>query len=186
MVAAAMKKTRVIWSIAAIVAFAYLAAMVITGALPESHQLVKFEAAGVMSLPPEAISRVELARGGDTAVLTRSGDAGWNREGKGPLSKPLAEKLSLAVQFMNTARPVRAMAPAEYRATDPKEFGLDKPMLSIALANGTTPTLSAHFGGLTPDGYSQYMAVDQREELFLMSLFVGKQWIAIADEVFAR
>ncbi len=186
MVAAAMKKSRLIWSTVAVAAFAYLTVMVITGALPESHQLVKFEAAGVMALPPEAISRVEVSRGSDSAVLTRSGDAGWNREGKGPLAKPLAEKLSLAVQFMNTAKPVRSMVPAEYRATDPKEFGLDKPMLSIALANGATPTLNARFGGLTPDGYSQYMAVDQREELFLMSLFVGKQWIAIADEIFAK
>ena len=167
------------------VAFGYLAVMVITGALPESHQLVKFEAAGVMSLPPEAISRVELARGPDSVVLNRS-DAGWNRDGKGPVAKPLAEKISLAVQFMNTARPVRAMALAEYRATDPREFGLDKPLLSIALANGAAPVLRARFGGLTPDGYSQYMAVDQRDELFLMSLFVGKQWNEIANEVFAR
>lgn len=181
-----MKRTGIVWGVAAIVAFGYITAMVITGALPESHQLVKFEAAGVMTLPPEAISRVELARGGDTAVLTRSGATGWAQEGKGPLAKPLAEKLSLAVQFMNTAKPVRTLAPAEYRATNPVEFGLDKPMLSIGLANGATPTLSAHFGGLTPDGYSQYMAADQREELFLMSLFVGKQWIEVADEVFAR
>lgn len=181
-----MKKGRLIWSAAAIVAFAYIATMVITGALPESHQLVKFEAAGVMSLPPETISRVEIARGGDMAVLKRTGDSAWTLDGKGPLAKPLAEKLSLAVQFMNTAKPVRAMAPTEYRATNPAEFGLDKPMLSIALAKDATPTLNAHFGGLTPDGYSQYMAVDQREELFLMSLFVGKQWIAVADEIFAR
>lgn len=181
-----MKKSRLIWSAAALVAFGYLAVMVITGALPESHQLVKFEAAGVMSLPPEGISRVELARGPDSAVLTRTGDAGWTREGKGPVAKPLAEKISLAVQFMNTAKPVRALALAEYRATDPKEFGLDKPLLSIALANGAAPVLRARFGGLTPDGYSQYMAVDQRDELFLMSLFVGKQWNDIANEILSR
>ncbi len=186
MVAAAMKPARLMWGAAAIAAFGYLAAMVVTGALPEQRQLVKFEAAGVMASLPERITRVELVRGGKSAVLVRSGDAGWISETKGPLPKPLAEKVSMAVQFMNTAKPVRALEAAEYRGTDPREFGIDKPRMSVTLSDASAPVLRAHFGGLTPDGFAQYMAVDRRDELFLMSLFVGQYWSEVADGTLAK
>jgi hypothetical protein len=181
-----MRKDRLLWNVATIAAFAYLAAMVISGALPEQRQLVKFEAKGLMTLPPERISRVELVRGGKTAAFVRSGDSGWIRDDKGPLPKGLAEKLSLAVQIMNRSGPVRVMEPAEYHGTDPREFGLDRPRLSITLSEGTVPVLRAHFGGLNPENFLQYMAVEGRQELFLMSLFVGQHWSDIADGVFTK
>ena len=46
--------------------------------------------------------------------------------------------------------------------------------------------LRAHFGGLNPEKFLQYMAVDGRQDLFLMSLFVGQYWSDIADGVFAK
>jgi len=48
------------------------------------------------------------------------------------------------------------------------------------------PVLRAHFGGLNPDKFLQYMAVDGRPELFLMSLFVGQYWSDIADGALAK
>jgi len=185
-VEAAMKKNRLIWTLATLAAFAYLAVMVISGALPEQRQLVKFEAKGVMALAPERVTRVGLTRGGKTAEFVRSGDTGWTLEDKGPLPKALAEKLSLAVQIMNTSGPVRVMDPAEHRGTDPREFGLDKPVLSVTLSEGAAPVLRAHFGGLNPEKFLQYMAVDGRQDLYLMSLFVGQFWSDIADGVSAK
>jgi hypothetical protein len=182
----AMSKTRLLWNLATLAAFAYLAAMVISGALPEQRQLVKFEAKGLMTLPPERVTRVELVRGGKTVAFLRSGDSGWIREDKGLLPKALAEKLSLAVQIMNRSGPMRTMEPAEYRGTDPREFGLDKPRLSVTLSEGAVPVLRAHFGGLNPDNFLQYMTVEGRQELFLMSLFVGQYWSDIADGVFTK
>jgi hypothetical protein len=181
-----MRKNRLLWNLATLAAFAYLAVMVISGALPEQRQLVKFEAKGLMTLPPERIARVDLVRDGKTVTFVRSGDAGWIREDKGPLPKALAEKLSLAVQIMNTSGPVRVMEATEYRGTDPREFGLDKPRLSITLSEGAAPVLRAHFGGLNPEKFLQYMAVEGRQELLLMSLFVGQYWSDIADSVFAK
>jgi len=109
-----MRKNRLLWSLATLAAFAYLAVMVISGALPEQRQLVKFEAKGLMTLPPERIARIDLVRGGKTVTFVRSGDAGWIQEDKGPLPKALAEKLSLAVQIMNTSGPVRVMEATEH------------------------------------------------------------------------
>lgn len=172
---------RSLWTAAAaLLAVAFLAVMVVTGALPRQRQLVKFEAKGVMQLAPERISTVALRSGEHSAVFVRIPDGGWARDGGAPLDPAVAKRLSLAVQFMNTSEPVREMEPAEYQGTDPREFGLDRPQLSIALFEGTRPILAAHFGGRNPDGYLQYVTVEGRRELFLLSRFVGEEWDAVA------
>ena len=182
-----MKKHRLLWSLATVASFAYLAAMVISGALPEQRQLVKFEAKGVMTAPPERITHVELVRNGKTISFVRGGDSGWIRqENSAPLPKALAEKLSLAVQIMNTSGPVRVMEKAEHEGIGPSEFGLDKPVLSVTLEEGARPVLRAQFGGLNPEKFLQYMTVDGRPEIFLMSLFVAQYWTDIADSAFAK
>ena len=56
--------TRSLWTAAAaFLALAFLAVMVVTGALPRQRQFVKFEAKGVMQLAPEQISTVALHSG---------------------------------------------------------------------------------------------------------------------------
>jgi len=78
------------------------------------------------------------------------------------------------------------MDPAEHRGTDLREFGLDKPVLSFTLSDGAAPVLGAHFGGLNPEKFLQYMAVDGRQDLYLMSLFVGQFWSDIAGGAFDK
>jgi hypothetical protein len=183
-VASALK--RMLAGTAALAAVGYLLAMLITGALPQQRQRVPFEAKGVMQLAPDRVARVELARGTDRAVFVRGPGAGWTREGAGPLAEPLAAKLSMAVQYMHTAGPVRVMAPAELRGGDFREFGLDRPVLSIALHPDSGPTLVARFGGRNPEDMLQYVAVEGHAGLFLMSRFVGQAWQAVADSAFVQ
>lgn len=179
-------RVRILHSATALAAIGYLVAMVVTGALPQQRQRVQFEARGVMQVAPERVARVELIRGADRAVFLRGSGLGWTREGAGALAPPLAEKLSLAVQFMHTAGPVRVMAPTEVRGTDPGEFGLDRPALSIALHAESARALRAHFGGRNPAELLQYMAVEGRAEVFLMSRFVGQEWLEVAEGVFSQ
>lgn len=179
-----MKRSLVV--LAGLAAIGYLVAMVLTGALPKNRQRVQFEARGILELQPERVSRVELTRGADRAVLLRRPGAGWAREEAGLLAPPLAERLSLAVQYMHTAGPVRVLEPAEFRGTDLREFGLDRPVLSIALHADAMPALQVRFGGRNPDDMLQYVAVEGRAEIFLLSRFVGQEWRAVADGVFAR
>lgn len=171
-------------ALAAVAAIAYLAAMVVTGALPQSRQRVQFEAKGVMQLAPGDIVRVDLVRGPDRAVLVRDAGGGWTRQGGGPLDAPLAGKLALAVQYMHTAAPVRVLAPAELAGTDARAFGLDRPALAVGLSAASGPVLGARFGGRNPDDMLQYMAIDGRTDVVLMSRFVGEEWRAVADGVF--
>ena len=44
--------------------------------------------------------------------------------------------------------------------------------------------IRARFGGRNPDDMLQYMALDGRPEIVLMSRFVGEEWRAVADGVF--
>ena len=180
-------KNRGLWTaVAAVTAIAFLIAMVISGALPEQRQLVKFEAKGVMKIEPDRISRVELHQGERGAVLVRTPDGGWATQGGSVLSAEMAKKLSLAVQFMNTAGPIRVMAPAELEGTKPRDFGLDQPRLICTLFAGAQSVLGARFGANNPEDMAQYMTVDGRTELFLMSRFVGQEWESVASGVFAK
>lgn len=175
-----MKAGRFAWAGASLAAVAFLVVMAVSGALPQQRQLVKFEAKGLMSQAPERITRVEIDKAGKTVAFVRSG-GNWLREGGGPLPQAAADKLSMAVQVMHTSGPVRVMAPEEYRGTDPREFGLAPPQLSIRLYEGNAPALHAAFGNLNPEKFLQYMAVEGRPQLYLMSLFVGEFWAAVAE-----
>lgn len=176
--------TRALAAVAALAAIGYLVVMVVTGALPQQRQRVQFEAKGVMRVEPARVVRVELTRGTDRAVLVRDG-AGWLREGAGPLAAPLAEKLSLAVQYMHTSAPVRVLEPAELGGNSVREFGLDRPAVSIALHGESGPLLRARFGGRTPDDMLQYVTIEGRDGVVLLSRFVGAEWSAIAEGVYS-
>ena len=109
-----MNKRTVTISAAAVVAFAFLVAMVVTGALPQQKQFVKFEAKGVMQLAPEQIDKVAIRSGERSGVFVRTGD-GWTSEAGKPLDEAAAKHLSMAVQFMNTSGPVRVLEPDEFK-----------------------------------------------------------------------
>ncbi len=74
--------SRNLWTaMAAVAGFAFLVVMVVSGALPQQRQLVKFEAKGFMKLEPELVSRVELHQGERKAVLLRGAGGEWIAEG---------------------------------------------------------------------------------------------------------
>lgn len=171
--------------LAALASVAYLVAMVVLGALPEYRNRVKFEANGVMTVAPETIDRVEIARAAARVSLARTA-AGWSVAGGEALPAELAAKVSLVVQFMRTAAPVRVMGVDEIRGVGAAEFGLERPRLSIALFAGPNPVLGARFGGRNAEDVLQYMALDGSDALYLMSRFVGQEWEALFDALAPR
>ena len=178
---------RNLWTtLAAVAGLAFLIAMVVSGALPQQRQLVKFEAKGVMKLEPDLVSRVELHQGERKAVLRRAASGEWIAEGGDALSAELTKKLALAVQFMNTAGPIRRIEPAELQGTNPRDFGFDLPRVSVVLYQGEQAVIGARFGAHNPEDTAQYMMVDGRQELILMSRFVGQEWESVAGGVLAK
>lgn len=172
--------------VAGALGLAYLAAMLITGAMPERRQLVKFEAKGVLQSAPEAIDRVQISQGGRSAIFVRSGDKAWRQEGGAPVSEAGSARLSMAVQMMHTSGPVREIAPADLAGVDTGPFGLKPPQIGAVLYRGSAPVLSVRFGNRNPEGFLQYMAVEGQPQLYLMSGFVGEEWTHALREALAQ
>ena len=181
-----MNSRSLLTTVAAAAGLAFLIVMVVSGALPQQRQLVRFEARGVMKLEPDLVTRVEIHQGDRTAALMRAPGGSWVAEGGGALSAELAKKVSLAVQFMNTAGPIRRIEPAELQGTNPRDFGFDLPRVSVVLYQGEQAVIGARFGAHNPEDTAQYMMLDGSRELVLMSRFVGREWESVAGGVLAR
>jgi len=181
-----MNSRSLLTTVAAAAGLAFLIVMVVSGALPQQRQLVRFEARGVMKLEPDLVTRVEIHQGDRTAALMRAPGGSWVAEGGGALSAELAKKVSLAVQFMNTAGPIRVIDAADLQGANLRDFGLDPPALSVVLFQGPQAVIGARFGTHNPEDTAQYMMVDGSRELVLMSRFVGQEWESVAGGVLAR
>jgi hypothetical protein len=174
-----MKRNTLLTALAAIAALAYLVAMTVAGALPQQKQLVKFEARGLMKLAPETITRVKIEVGPRSVTLLRQSD-GWTVEGGPRVQAALAKRVSMAVQFMNTSGPMRTLDAPELTGSNPREFGLDPPRLRATLYRGNENAIGPLFGAHNPDDTAQYMGLEGKPEVYLMSRFVGQEWEAVA------
>jgi len=176
----------VLHSLLAALALLYLAAMVVSGAMPVQRQFERFEAKGVLKLPPDGITRVELSRGTQRVTLLRTGETQWATP-DGVNIGAAGRRVSTAVQIMHNSGPVREIEAAELAGSDPAPFGLDPPRLSVKLYGGDgEPVFTARFGEFNPEGYLQYMRIDGNPRLYLMSRFVGGEWSEAMTEAAAR
>jgi hypothetical protein len=170
----------------ALLALAYLVAMVVTGAQPVQRQLVKFEAKGVLQIEPEAVRRITLGGDGRPVVLVRTGDGGWAVEGGSAVEGAAATHLDTAVKMLHRSGPVREIAPEELTGVDTRPFGLEQPVVVAALAGPGGQALTVRFGALNPEGFLQYMRIDGDPRVYLMSRFIGAEWTAALAGVKAR
>jgi hypothetical protein len=93
----------------------------------------------------------------------------------------------MAVQMMHRSGPVREIAAAELHGVDPAPFALETPRVTATLyEQGEVPVLAARFGGSNPEGFLQYMRIDGDDRLFLMSRFIGQEWLEAMDAALAR
>jgi hypothetical protein len=168
----------------ALLAVAFMVAMVLTGSLRETRQLAKFEAKGVLKLPPEHVRRVELRVGEHTVTFVRAANKGWVYSGRQDVATgELLEHLTEAVLLMHTSGPVRVMHRDEYHGTPLQEFGLDRPRYSLALFEGERLLLDVSFGGQNPQDLLQYMQLKGSDDIYLMSRFVGQAWEHLWEHV---
>jgi len=168
----------------ALLAVGFLLAMVLTGKLPETRQLAKFEARGVLAVSPQQVRRVELHVGEHTTTFVRLSDHAWvGGQGQETISGELHEHLDQAVFLMHTSGPVRVMQRDEYRSTPLQEFGLTRPRCSVVLSDGRGVLLEASFGASNPQELLQYMQLRGDDNLYLMSRFVGQAWEHLGEHM---
>jgi len=144
--------SRLVMPLLAMLALAYLVAMVVTGAQPVQRQLVKFEAKGVLQIEPQAVQRITLGRGGRQVVLARSGgEAGWALEPGGAVELVVATHLDTAVKMLHRSAPVREIAPEDLSGVDTHPFGLEEPVIVAALSGPGGHVLTVRFGAFNPE-----------------------------------
>jgi hypothetical protein len=177
---------RLVMPLLAMLALTWLVAMVVTGAQPVQRQLVKFEAKGVLTIEPEAVQRVTLGRSGREVALVRRGEGSWALEGGSAVEGAAATHLDTAVKMLHRSGPVREIAATELSGVDTRPFGLEEPVVVVALAGPGGQGLTARFGALNPEGFLQYMRIDGDPKVYLMSRFIGAEWAAALEGVTAR
>jgi hypothetical protein len=171
---------------AALLAVGVLTAMVVSGHLRESKQFVKFVPAGVMPEPPGEIDRVEMTTSAGRWVFVRAPD-GWRGAPDGrPVPASLASHLDDSIKFMHVSAPIRVMEREEWSPIGLREFGLDPPGYTVTLYRRGTAALGAEFGAPNPQKVLQYMKVGGRDQIYLMSRFIGEEWEQAIREATGR
>ena len=165
----------------ALMAVVYLGLMFISGAPPTYENRIEAVADGVLTVDPESIIKVELEHRGTTKRFQRDGDR-WVTGATGiSLNKLRETLLTRAITFMHTATPVRVLSPEAVVGVAPEAYGLDQPTFMVRLSTIEGPVLTAHFGDRANDGILQYLKVEGRGEIYLMSGFVGEAWLLLPD-----
>jgi len=169
-------RARLLTAGASVLAVGFLIAMALSGRVRESGQFVRFVAAGVLPEAPAEVDAVELAARSRQWRFTRAA-GGWQVEpGSRPVSPSLATHLDDAIKFMHASAPVRVIEPAEWAGQGLREFGLETPVYSAAFFRGGRRLLAVAFGSPNPQRVLQYMRVEGRDQVYVMSRFLGEEW----------
>src|SRR5262249_12403420 len=173
-------------ALAALSAVSLPIAMGVSRHLGESKAFVPFVPGGVMRGAPGDIDRVEIHGGRDRIDLVRAPD-GW-RAGPDRRAVPasLAVHLDDSIKFLHVSAPIRIMERAEWAPIGLGEFGLDPPSYTATLYRGGGPVLGAQVGAPNPQQVLQYMKLDGRDQVYLMSRFVGQEWEQALREAIAK
>ena len=91
-----------------------------------------------------------------------------------------------ALGICHVIGPVREIASEELSGVDTRPFGLDEPVLTATLSGPAGQPLTVRFGALNPEGFLQYMRIDGDPKVYLMSRFIGAEWLAALEGVTAR
>jgi hypothetical protein len=178
--------SRLLMPLLAGLAVAFLVVMVVNGAQPRQRQLVKFEAKGVLSLEPEAVGKIVLRRGGRQAELVRRAEGGWALTPDTVLEPAVATHLDTALKMLHRSAPVREMVPEDLVGVDTRPFGLEDPVVVAALWGPAGHVLTVRFGARNPEGFLQYMRIEGDPRVYLMSRFIGAEWLAVVEGLEAR
>jgi hypothetical protein len=178
--------TRLSMPLLAALALAYLIAMVLTGAQPKQRQAVTFEAKGVLRLEPEGVNKLMLGRGGRQIELVRGADGGWALTRAQKVAPAAATRLDTALKMLHRSAPAREMAAEDLAGVDTRPFGLEDPTIVVALSGPAGHALTVRFGARNPDGFLQYMRIEGDPRVYLMSRFIGAEWLAAAEAVEAQ
>jgi hypothetical protein len=151
---------------AAVAAFVFLAVLAFHGQRPEPG-LKEFEVAGVMAATePRLIREVLVADQRGERRLSR-GTPEW---------QAADDAIERGLRFLHVTAPERVMSEDEVAAVPPSDFGLDPPLVSVALRGEAGPVLAIAFGRPTPLGFARYARVAGRPGIVILPAYVAEAW----------
>jgi len=174
-------RRRALLAAAGLLAVGFLLVMVVSGRTRPAPNLVRFEAAGLMREIPDDIDRIEFTGDGRRLMFTRRERGRWTvAPAADELAAVTVSHLEMSLKFMHVTAPVRVMSPDEYQGQALREYDLDPPRYTVSLHRGGRTVLATSFGGKNPQGVFQYVRVEGRGELYLLPVFVGREWELVA------
>jgi hypothetical protein len=166
----------------AALAIGFLLVMLLSGRMRESEQYVRFEPAGLARNSAEEIDEIELVVGEYRLGFRRGPGGSWLTRDGAEVPAAARGHLDMSLRFMHATEPVRVMSADEYRGEALREFGLDPPRYAVSLRRRAEAVLTARFGSSNPQAVLQYVQVEGRDDLYLLPVFVGREWERVAEE----
>jgi hypothetical protein len=157
-----------------------LGVIAVGGRWPVDAPRTHVEAAGILSLGPERVSRVEFSSGEQRAIFSRNSREEWLFN-DAPTELAIAGHIDTAIRLLRNSVPRRVLAASEYSPGQLAEYGLDPPRFTLAVAEAGGNTTRLGFGEATPAQNAQYVRIVGRPELYLLPRDVGEEWQLARD-----
>lgn len=173
-----MRRGDYAWAAACVAAVVYLVVMFLAGKPPTHGNRVVSEVAGLLTIEPARIVRIDVRAGDHAHTFARQAD-GWHAH-DGDDGEPVGPLIETALGLLHRAAPIRVLAPEQTADVPPAAYGLAPAALEIRLSTGTAEeTFSAAFGDALNDGRARYLRLHQHPEIWIVSGFVYDAWRAL-------
>jgi len=166
------------WGAGSIAAITYVIIMFVAGEPPTHGNRVVSEVAGLLTLEPTRIERIDVVTGDHNHTFERAPD-GWHAH-DGDEDEPVDELIETALGLMHRAAPIRVLRPEQTAGVPPEAYGLSPSALEIRLATDAAgEAFRATFGDAVNDGRARYLRLHDRPEIWIVSGFVYDAWRAL-------
>ncbi|MEM7542233.1 MAG: hypothetical protein AAF384_11715 [Pseudomonadota bacterium] len=157
-------------------AFGFLMVMWWAGEQPKRGQRIEAQAAGILEVPIGVLTRIAVKHHARHHELVFS-DGSWMLPDRHEAAGK--ELLGTALQFLNTANPVRRIANASLTRASIDEMRFLETDLSIELGYNHHDKILIEIGGQNLDGALTYVRTWPSGDVYLLPEFFIDQWQAV-------
>jgi hypothetical protein len=160
---------RLLWSVAALGAFAFLLALALSGGRG-GPGLAPFTPKGLMTIPLDEVREVDVESGWNRLHFVRTSE-GWRAN-----DAASATQLDTALTLLRNSGPERVLSEKEVKEADAAQFGLEPPRVRVVVRGKGSANFAISFGATNVLGLSRFARVEGRNEIALLPGFVAEEW----------
>ena len=165
---------RLLWPVAGLAAFAFLAAAALHGERRDAMQ--EFKPGGVLTaFAPRDAREVEVGSGSETWRFRRDGE--WHSiDPAKPAAGDATDRIDTALRLLRDSAPLRVLTADEVARMPPGEYALDPRALQVEVRARDGATFRIQFGAPNPLGAARYVKVEGMDGVALLPIHVGAAW----------